>query len=80
MVKDLQEVGIETTDHGPFLEDVFWLINRETDGLRVPQNSLVFKQFMDYCDSLEGFDWQSFKDAMCCTDNRYFLCWKRVIK
>ena len=35
-VEDIYEVGVETTDAGPFAEDVFWLINRDTDSLRVP--------------------------------------------
>lgn len=73
----IHEIGVETTDTGPFVEDVFWLINRDTDGLRVPQGSPVFKTLMDYFGSLDGFNWRPFNDAMCCTGRRYFLCWKR---
>lgn len=77
-VDDIQEIGVETTDTGPFVEDVFWLINRDTDDLRVPQDSPVFKALMDYFGSLDGFDWQPFTEAMACTDCRYFLCWRRA--
>jgi hypothetical protein len=76
-VDDIHEVGIETNDAGPFVEDVFWLINRDTVGLRIPQGSPAFKKLMDYFSSVEGFDWEPFSEAMACTDRRYFLCWKR---
>lgn len=76
-VEDIKEIGVETTDTGPFVEDVFWLINRETDGLRIPQGSPVFEALMDYFGSLQGFDWKPFTEAMGCTNCRYFLCWRR---
>ena len=76
-VEDIGEIGVETTDSGPFVEDVFWLINRDTDGLRIPQDSPVFKELMDTFGSFRGFDWHPFFDAMACTDRRYFLCWRR---
>lgn len=76
-VENIHEIGIETTDLGPFVEDVFWLINRETDALRVPQDSPVFKELMVHFESIKDFDWQPFTEAMSCTDCRYFLCWKK---
>ncbi len=76
-VEDIREIGIETTDAGPFIEDVFWLINRETEALRIPQESPVFKELMDYFGSFVGFDWEPFAEAMSCTGCRYFLCWRR---
>ena len=77
-VEDIHEIGVETNDGGPFIEDVYWLINRDSDGLRIPQGSPVFKSLMDYFGSYEGFDWKPFGEAMACTDCRYFLCWKRA--
>ena len=76
-IEEIREIGVETTDTGPFVEDVFWLINRDTDGLRIPQDSPVFKELMGAFGLFEGFDWQSFAEAMACTDRRYFLCWRR---
>jgi hypothetical protein len=32
---------------------------------------------IDRFGSLEGFDWRPFIEAQSCTDNRYFLCWRR---
>jgi hypothetical protein len=77
-LQDIYEIGVETTDAGPFVEDVFWLINRGTDDLRIPQESPVFKVLMERFGTLEGFDWKPFTEAMACTDCRYFLCWKRA--
>jgi hypothetical protein len=79
-IEDVQEIGIETTDRGPFIEDLFWLINRDTDDLRIPQDSPVFATLMDYFGKWEGFDWQPFTEAMACAECRYFLCWKRSDK
>jgi len=76
-IEDIREIGVETTDAGPFGEDVFWLINRDIDGLRIPQGSPVFKALMDSFKSFDGFDWEPFTAAMTCTDCRYFLCWRR---
>ena len=76
-VEDIQEIGIETNDLGPFQDDVFWLINRGTDALRIPQDAPVFKELMDHFGKFPGFDWAPFTDAMSCSDCRYFLCWKR---
>lgn len=74
---DLDEIGIETTDTGPFLEDVFWLLKSGQHYYRVPQESHVFKELFDRFHSLQGFDWDPFSEAMCCTDKAYFLCWRR---
>ncbi len=76
-VEAIREIGIETTDTGPAVEDVFWLINRDSDRLLIPQDSAVFKKLKDYFRSYEGFNWQSFTEAMSCTERRYFLCWQR---
>ena len=77
---DIREIGIETTDRGPFVEDVFWLINRDTDALRIPQDSPIFQALMDIFGKWDGFDWGPFIKAMSCAENQYFLCWRRASK
>lgn len=77
-IEEIQEIGIETTDTGPFVEDVFWLLNRETDPFRIPQESPVFQALMARFESFENFDWKSFTDAMACTESHYFLCSRRA--
>jgi hypothetical protein len=75
---EIDEIGIETTDAGPFLEDVYWVLRRKEDAFRVPQGSEVFKQLLERFKQLPGFDWEPFTDAMSCTERRYFPCWRRV--
>jgi hypothetical protein len=74
----LDEIGIETTDQGPFIEDIFWIIKRGKLRLRIGEPHPNFKILMDRFGSLEGFDWEPFIEAMACTDNHYFMCWKRL--
>jgi hypothetical protein len=75
-VADIQDLGIETTSLGPFVEDIFWVINQESEALRVPQCSPVFSELMKHFETLEGFDWESFNRSMCSTDDAFFHCWQ----
>lgn len=76
-IDELDEIGIETTDQGPFIEDVFWILKQGDVTIRIPQPHPVFELLMERLGSLEGFDWRPFNEAMSYTDNRYFLCWRR---
>lgn len=76
-IDELDEIGIETTDQGPFAEDVFWILKQGPVRLRIGDPHPVFRQLMDSFGSLDDFDWESFADAMSCIENRYFLCWTR---
>ncbi len=76
-LEEFDEIGVETTDQGPFVEDVFWILKRGDMRLRIGDPHPVFKMLMDRLGSLEGFDWRPFIEAQSCTDNRYFLCWRR---
>ena len=76
-IDDLDEIAVETTDEGPFVEDVFWILKRGELRIRIGDPHPVFKMLMDRFGKLEGFDWRPFTEAMSCTDNRYFLCWRR---
>lgn len=71
----IRDVGVETTSLGPFVEDVFWVINRDAEALRIPQCSPVFVELIKQFESLEGFDWDSFGRSMSSTDEAFFHCW-----
>lgn len=77
-IEELDEIGVETTDQGPFVEDVFWILKRGRMRIRIGAPHSIFETLMERFGSLEGFDWRPFIEAQSCTDNRYFLCWKRV--
>jgi hypothetical protein len=76
-IDELDEIGIETTDQGPFAEDLFWILKQGTTRLRIGDPHPIFRQLMDSFGSLEDFDWTTFADAMSCLENRYFPCWIR---
>jgi len=77
LISDISDIGIETNCLGPFVEDVFWLIDREGAALRIPQCSPVFSKIMEHYKNSERFDWDSFTRSMSCTADAYFPCWSR---
>ena len=74
-IDELDEIGIETTDQGPFVEDVFWILKQGAMRIRIGEPHPIFKQLMGGFGSLENFAWDAFADAMSCHENRYFPCW-----
>lgn len=78
-ISEILEVAIETNSLGPFVEDVFWRVNSDSEVIRVPQSSPVFTVLMEHFESLESFDWEAFSRSMGCTDDALFLCWKRGV-
>jgi hypothetical protein len=76
---DLDVVMVVTNDHGPFAADVWWLlIGRDgKSGCTIPQGATGEPALLDALQKLPGFDNKQLIDAMCCVDNRRFLCWRR---
>jgi hypothetical protein len=76
---DLHEVGILTTDKGPWQEDVFFLLiaSDGKSGCAVPQSSDGSKQLLKRLQQLPGFDNEAVIKAMGSTSNAKFVCWKR---
>jgi hypothetical protein len=58
---ELQEVNIVTTDEGPAVDDVFWVLSGNGKGCAVPS----------------GFNNAAVIQAMGSTQNAKFVCWKR---
>jgi hypothetical protein len=74
---DLTEVCVVTTDRGPFVEDVFFVLATENGKtLRIPQ-PIVELHFLEILQRLPGFDNMQFIEAMACMDNRRFVCWRK---
>lgn len=76
---DLYEIGIVTTDEGPFVDDVFWLLLDETRkaGCVIPSEAPGLNELLQKLFALPGFDSEAVVRAMGCTDNATFLCWRR---
>jgi hypothetical protein len=75
---ELTAVEIVTTDAGPFVEDVFWVLHGSERGCVVPQEADCFKQLLERLQKLPGFNNQAVIDAMCCTSNARFPAWQRA--
>ena len=77
LIDEFDEIGIETTSQGPFIEDVFWILKQGRVKLRIGDPHPVFQLLMERFRSLDGFDWKPFTEAMSCVEDRYFVCWKK---
>lgn len=75
---ELRAVDIFTTDEGPFVEDVFWVLTPlEGEPLVVPSGAEGTSDLLDRLMELEGFDAERVVLAMGSTDNARFACWRR---
>jgi hypothetical protein len=76
---ELGEVGIVTTDEGPFAEDVYLILlsmdNRY--GCSVPQGIKGADALLSRLQALPGFDNKAVIAAMKSRSNDKFTCWKK---
>jgi hypothetical protein len=75
---DLEVVAIETTDEGPFVTDVFWLLPGETSGCVVPLGATGEDLMLKRLQILPGFDNETLTKAMSSTSNARFVLWRRT--
>ncbi|HEY7157540.1 MAG TPA: hypothetical protein VH575_26530 [Gemmataceae bacterium] len=74
----IQRVLMQTTDKGPFDDDVFFVLETATGMLVVPQQAKGSYELLCYLQQLPDFDNKVVIEAMACTENREFLCWQRA--
>jgi hypothetical protein len=77
---DLREVGIITTDGGPFEEDVYWVLAGSTGGCVVSGGAQGMAKLLERLQKLPGFDNEAVIKAMGSTQNNKFQCWKRKVE
>jgi hypothetical protein len=75
---DLCAVDIQTTDTGPFVEDVFLVLHGSVSSCVIPLEEIGSKEVLNRLKQLPGFDLEAFISAMTCTDNATFPCWRRA--
>jgi len=75
---DLQQIEIVTTDQGPFLPDVLWVLQGSEVRLMVPQGATGESELLERLQQLAGFWNEAVIEAMSSAENRRFLCWKRI--
>jgi hypothetical protein len=73
---DLQIVYIQATDGGPY-DDVFWVLGGGDKGCVVHGEAEGMNVLLERLQRLPGFDSNAVIQAMSCTDNQAFVCWKR---
>lgn len=76
---DLQEVGVVTTDEGPWVEDVYWILTGTNGGCAVSGGAKGMKELLTRLQQLPGFDNEAIIKKMG-TDNNQFVCWKRRLE
>jgi hypothetical protein len=75
---ELHEIGIVTTDEGPWAEDVFWLfLNADrSKGCAVPNGADGFPALLERIQTLPGFNNEAVVQAMGSAENNQFLIWR----
>jgi len=74
---DLQAVILETTDEGPAVCDVFWILVGKGSGCVIPQDVANGKELLQRLQALPDFDNRKVIEAMGSSENAKFLCWER---
>lgn len=72
---ELREIEIVTTNEGPWLDDVFWLLLGDGVGCIVPSETDGMQALLERLSELPGFDNAAVIEAMGCTDNNRFRVW-----
>jgi len=76
--KDLTQVQIVTTDEGPFVDDVFFLlVGAGGKGVCVPQGAPGSDPLLERLQALPNFDNDQVVQAMMSSGNARFVCWKK---
>lgn len=74
---DLAAVLIETTDQGPFKNDVFWVLVGAKSRCVVPQEAAGSQELLARLQDLPGFDNAAVVEAMGTAENKTFICWRK---
>ena len=74
---ELREIAIITTDEGPFVDDVFWVLSGTDTGCLVPSEADGAKELLMYLQKLPGFNNEAVIHAMGSTENAKFVCWSK---
>ena len=76
--EELSAVEIVTTDAGPFVCDVFFVLHGDQRGCVVAQEAEGCMELLERLQKLPGFNNQAVIDAMSCTSNARFSAWQKA--
>ncbi len=74
---DLQSVEIITTDEGPFLPDVFWLLSGSNTSCVIPGGATGEMELLHRLQKLPGFKNEAVIKAGPSAGNARFFCWQK---
>jgi hypothetical protein len=77
---DLEVVAVKTTDAGPFVADVFWVLQGSRSTCVVPQGLPGDQELVARLQQLPGFDTSALIDAVTSIEEATFICWQREEK
>lgn len=75
---EIVEVGIVTTDEGPWLDDFHWILLGTSGGCAVPSGAEGERELLARLQALPGFDNEAVIRASSCTENASFVVWRRA--
>jgi len=70
-------IAIETTDQGPFVEDVFYILAGENNTIICPSEAKGSQELLTRLQQLHNFDNEAVIAAMTSTSNQTFICWEK---
>ncbi len=73
---ELQAVLLQTTDEGPFAEDVWWILVDDDGHCVIPQGASGEAELLVQLQHLPGFDNDAVIAAMGSVENKQFVCWQ----
>ena len=68
-------VAVETTDQGPFVEDVYWLLASKEKVISYPSEASGSEEMLKRLQEIPTFNNERLIEAMTCTDNQTFILW-----
>lgn len=80
---NLHAVLIETTDQGPFAEDVWWVLiykDEDGEGHCMIAQEVGGEALLARLQALPNFDNEAVIAAMMSVENKLFTCWQRKIE
>lgn len=76
---EIEVILINTTDKGPFVDDVFFVFRNVSQKKEVviPQEDPEMPAILDRISQLPRFDHEAMNAAMSCTENAWFAVWEK---
>jgi hypothetical protein len=74
----LQEVSIITSDEGPFVDDLHWVLLGAPGGCAVASSAVGASELLARLQALPGFNNEAVIQAMGSTSHAQFVCWTRA--